>query len=83
MSLAYAIAKELSFNDFNYAVICPEKNVKLSQHGKVFQEFQRLLKDPDKLKIIYLDDIKNAFEKIENDFQDQTWPKEFINRYCD
>jgi len=82
MSLAYGIAKETGFDDFNYAVICHEKNNRLSKYGALFEEFRRLLMNPEKLKIIYLSDIKVSFESIESDFPNVTWAKEFIERYC-
>lgn len=82
ISLAYAIAKDKGIKDFNYAVICHEKNDKLTNDGKTFEEFRNLLKDPTKLKVIYLSDIKNAIEKFEPDFPSEKWIKEFVNRYC-
>lgn len=82
MSLAYAIAKEQAFDDFSYAVICPDKNDKLSNHEKKFNEFRKLLKNPSRFKVIYLSDIRKTFEKIEQDFPYVQWSKEFINRYC-
>ncbi len=82
MSLAYAISKEKGFDEFNYAVICPDKNDKLSNHGEIFNEFRRLLRNPQKFKVIYLNDIRNAFERIEHDSPKMEWCKEFINRYC-
>jgi len=82
MALAYGLAKERGCNAFNYAVICHERNVKLSDNGKVFLEFKKLLKNPNHLKIIYLRDIKRAFELLENDYPDIPWTKEFTERYC-
>ena len=82
MTLAYGVAKERGCDVFKYAVICHERNDKLSDNGKVFLEFKKLLKNPKHLKIIYLSDIKRSFELLENDYPDLTWTKEFTERYC-
>ncbi len=82
MILAYGVAKERGCNAFKYAVICHERNDKLSDNGKVFLEFKKLLKNPKHLKIIYLSDIKRSFELLENNYPDITWTKEFTERYC-
>lgn len=82
MTLAYGIAKERGCNAFNYAVICHERNDKLSDNGKVFLEFKKLLRNPNHLKVIYLSDIKRSFELLENDYSNIAWTKEFTERYC-
>jgi len=82
MTLAYGVAKERGCGVFKYAVICHERNDKLSDNGNVFLEFKKLLRNPNHLKIIYLSDIKQSFELLENDFPDITWTKEFTERYC-
>jgi len=82
MTLAYGIAKERGCNAFNYAVICHERNDKLSDNGKVFLEFKKLLRNPYHLKIIYLSEIRQSFEFLENDYPDIMWTKEFMERYC-
>ena len=82
MTLAYGVAKERGCDVFKYAVICHERNDKLSDNGKVFLEFKKLLKNPKHLKIIYLSDIKRSFEFLENNYPDITWTKEFTERYC-
>ena len=76
------LAKERGCGVFKYAVICHERNDKLSDNGNVFLEFKKLLRNPNHLKIIYLSDIKQSFELLENDFPDITWTKEFTERYC-
>ena len=82
MTLAYAAAKEKGCDDFGYAVICHEKNSKLSDNGRVFTDFKRLLKNPNKFKMIYLSDIKKSFESTEGGFPDNGWTREFTERYC-
>jgi len=82
MTLAYAVAKEKGCDDFGYAVICHERNSKLSDNGKVFTDFKRLLKNPNKFKVIYLSDIKKSFESTEGGFSDIGWTMEFAERYC-
>jgi hypothetical protein len=82
MSLAYAVSKEKGFDEFSYAVICPDKNKKLSNFGKVFDDFRKLLIKTQKFKVIYLSDIRTTFEKIQHEFPNVVWNKEFINRYC-
>jgi len=82
MTLAYRIAKERGCNAFNYAIICHERNDKLSDNGKVYLEFKNLLRNPNHLKVIHLSEIKRSFELLENDFSDITWTKEFTDRYC-
>lgn len=82
MTLAYGVAKGRGCDDFNYAVICHERNDKLSDNGKVFLEFKKLLKNPKHLKIIYLSEIRRSFELLEKDFPDLEWTKEFTERYC-
>lgn len=82
MSLAYALSKEYSCDDFYYAVIYHEKNDKLSKKGKTFIDFRKLLKNPNKLKIIYLSDIRKAFDEIGNRFPGNDWTNEFVERYC-
>jgi hypothetical protein len=82
LSLAYALAHEKGYDDFSYAVICPDENDKLLDNGKTFKEFRKLLNDPDRFKVIYLSDIMKAFESIEPDFPGNGWIKEFTNRYC-
>lgn len=82
MSLAWALAEEMQYDDFSYAVICHEDNVKLTNGGQVFHDFRKLLKNPDKLRVIYLQDVKKVLEKIKTDHPNHFWTEEFINRYC-
>jgi hypothetical protein len=82
MSLAFALSKEMGCSEFSYAVVCHEKNNELSNNGKTFDEFRNLLKNPNKFKVIYLCDIKEAFEKMEGSYFNREWALEFINRYC-
>lgn len=82
MTLAYGIAKERGCDVFKYAVICHERNDKLSDNGNVFFEFKKILKNPNHLKIIYLNEISRSFELLENNYPDIAWAKEFTERYC-
>jgi hypothetical protein len=82
MSLAYALAKERGIEDFSYAIICPERNYRLLNNGKTFDTFKKLLVNPNKLKIIYLLEVKSTLEKVKPDFSDTIWIDEFISRYC-
>jgi len=82
MSLAYALAKEKGISEYYYAVVCPEENDMLSNNGKIFDMFRDLLKYPEKFKVIYLSDIKLAFDTIDNKGFNKDWTNEFIQRYC-
>ena len=78
MSLAYAVAKERGIKDFKFAVICPKANRKLSNNGEVYSQFRELLIEPDKFIVIFLQDIKEAFDKIGS----TEWSDDFVQRYC-
>ena len=59
-TLAYALAKNKNISEFMFVVMCPRKNIRLYENGKVFSKFKSLLNDPDKFKVVYLEDIISA-----------------------
>jgi len=82
LSLAYALAKEGHYSKFNYVVICPRWNDKLSRDGQVFNDFKALLRRPEVFRVLYLDDIGNALKALSDAQEPAPWINEFVARYC-
>lgn len=80
INLAASIESKHKMDDFRFVVICPKKNVKLTNNEKVFDEFKKLLIDESKFIVIYLEDL---IEELKNQILDNnsTWIKEFDAKY--
>jgi hypothetical protein len=80
-SLAYALARENNKSDFRFVVICPNKNIRLSENGKIFSKFKSFLKQPDYFRVVYLENIISTLldENIVRDVP--KWTVEFAEKY--